>query len=92
MFYLPLSVVTELDVVAVRPSHQSHPLDLLQRKRLDAPRADQSYPSDTEAIGEGQMSSVGIELPAGDFVLDRAIVVLEARVAFLAWHLRATVA
>src|SRR5262249_448287 len=43
------------------------------------------------AIREGQVLAVGVELPTGDLVFDRAAVVREARVALVARALRLAV-
>src|SRR5262249_14040168 len=79
-----LGLQDKLRVVAIGPAQESHPLDLLHGEGRDGPRAHQPHPPNATALGEGQVPPVGIQRPAGDLVLHRATVMLEAGIALLA--------
>ena len=79
----PVGLNAKLDVVAVCPSEQAHPLDLLDREGLDLLPlvSNQPHPPDATAIREGQVPAVGVQFPARLLVLHRAVIVLEAGIA-----------
>ena len=54
------------------------------REGLDLPGPDQLQRANAVPIGEGDMLPVRFQAPARRFVLNRAIILLEAGVAFLA--------
>ena len=81
----------KLHVVAIGTLHQSDALDLFERERFNGARPDQSERAHARAIGEGQTFAVRLQFPTRGFVLDTAIVFLEARVALLAWLFLAAV-
>ncbi len=80
------SLYPELTIIAIGPPHNPHPFDVLLREGGDllfrVPNETES--PDTAAIGEGDVSPIGLELPPGLLVLDRAVVMLEPGIALLA--------
>jgi hypothetical protein len=73
----------ELDVVAICPSDETYPFDLLDRKGGDGLFlvTDQLEPPNAAAIGEADVLAVLGEFPARRFVLDRSVVVLKLGIA-----------
>ncbi len=91
VLYLPVCLNGKLHIVAIRTLDQPHALDLLDGERFNAACADQAYTADTQAIREDEALAIWFQLPARSLVLHTAIVLLEARVALLAWFLRCAV-
>ena len=78
---------SELHIVAISTVDNPDPLDLLKREcsNLLLGIADQPQASHTTPIGEGDVLPIRRELPARLLVLNRAVLVLEPGIAFLAW-------
>src|SRR5262249_43736635 len=66
------------------------PLDPLDGKRREIPRADEPHLPNAAAIGEGEALAVRVQLPSRLLVLDRATIMLEAGVSLLPWSLLTT--
>lgn len=85
MFDPPLSLNRKLTVVAIRSFDKAHSLDLFKRKgsyRLLFV-AHQAQAPNATTIREGDVFAIRIRFPSRRFVLDRTVVVLKARIAFL---------
>ena len=87
MFNVPVSLDTELDIIAIGPLDNSHPFDLLDGKGFNVLLgiANQTHAANATAIGEGDVLAIGRELPACLLVLDTSVIVLKRGKAFLAW-------
>jgi len=81
----------ELGVGAIRPTQQPHALDLLTGEGGQIPRADEPYPPNATAVGEGEALALLVQLPPGLLVLHRAAVALVAGIALLSGSLLAAV-
>src|SRR5215467_11826905 len=86
-----LHLEDELGVGAICSAQQPHPLDLVHRKRREIPRPDEPHRPDATAIGEGEALALPVQLPSRLLVLDRATIMLVARIARLPWSLLAAV-
>ena len=77
---------SKLDVVAVRPPYNPHPLDLLDGERCNLLLlvADQPHGPDATAVREGEVLAVRLQLPARLLVLHAAVIMLEVGGALLA--------
>src|SRR5215472_11282199 len=82
----------KLHIIPIGPFHQPNPLDLALGEGFDAALlADQHAPANAHAISEGEMLAVRLQLPTRRFVLHRAVILLEARVALFAGFLLSTI-
>src|SRR6266446_8839768 len=86
---LPSRLHTELDEIAIGTPHDADPFDLLLWESFDLLFliADEPQTSNAAAVREGDVASIGTQLPARDFVLDGPIIVLKLGIALLAWLL-----
>src|SRR5947209_409684 len=77
----------ELHVVAIGTVDNAYSLDLLEREGFDllVLVSHQPQSPDATAVGEGEMTPIGVKLPARGFVFHRAVIVLKLRIALLAW-------
>ena len=95
MVHTPLCIHGKLTIVAIRTPDEPYPLDLLRGKVFNALPvvADQSQAANATAIGEADMLAIQLYLPAGLLILDRPIIMLKTRIAFLArrMHLAAII-
>src|SRR5260370_26503466 len=75
----------KLDIVAISPAQETHPLDLLDRESSDLLFlvAHKAKSPDATPIGENDVLAIGFQLPSGLFILDTSIVVLKLGIAFL---------
>jgi hypothetical protein len=83
MLDAPLHLEDELGIVAICPPEQSHPLDLLARKRRQLARADEPDSPNAAAVGEGEALPLSVQLPPRLLVLHRAATALEAGIPLL---------
>ncbi len=85
MLDLALGLDTELAIISICATEETNPFDLLDGEGFDVLPgiADQAEFPNTTAIGEGDMTSIWVELPSGLLILDASIVVLKLGVAFL---------
>ena len=86
MFHFALCLHTKLRVVAISPFHQTHTLDLLERKGCYTLFLvpDQSESANATTIREDDVLAVRIEFPTRLLVFHRAVIVLKAGIALLA--------
>jgi hypothetical protein len=89
MLDFALGIDTELAIVAICASDNANPLNLFDRECLDTliGIANELKTTNPAAIGEDDMASIIIELPARGFVLDAPVVMLEFGVSLLSWFL-----
>src|SRR2546421_7100483 len=85
MLYLALSLYRKLDIVAVGTMHKAYALDLLGGEGFHVLLgiAHQTQSPDATTIRERDVSAIGLKLPAGLLVLDGAVIMLKAGIAFL---------
>jgi hypothetical protein len=78
---------SELTEIPISTFDEAHALDLPRGKFLNALVfvADEAQASNLTTISEGDMFAARFQLPARLFVLDRAVIPLEARITLLAW-------
>jgi hypothetical protein len=79
-----LCIHHELRIVAIGPAHEAHPLDGTQGIGHEAVRPPEREGPQDQVIRQGQVAAQLIESPAARLVLNRATILLEAGVAFLA--------
>jgi hypothetical protein len=86
MFTLSFGLDAELSVVAISAAQEANSLDLLDWEGFDvlSAIADQAQSANAAAIGEGDVASIGVELPCRLFVLHTPIVMLKLGIALLA--------
>src|SRR5215469_13474881 len=89
---LPVCLDGNLDIIAVCPLYQANPFYLAEREGGKRARflaagvgSNQAQRANAHTIREGEMEAIRLQLPARGLVLDRAIIMLEPRIAFLAW-------
>src|SRR6266446_2367591 len=87
MLYLAPGLDAKLHIVAIGPIHNAYALDLLCGKGFNALLgiAHQTQSPDATAIGERDVFPVLFQLPSGLLVFDRAVIMLKAGIALLAW-------
>ena len=86
MLDLASSLNCELAVVAIGAAHDAHPLDLLGGESFDLLLLVPNKPegADGASVREGDVLAVWFQFPARLFILDGAVVMLEAGIALLA--------
>src|SRR5260370_41417624 len=93
MVYIALNFDTELAIEAIGTTDDTNPFDILHRKGLDVLFlvSNQAESANSAAIGEGDIFAIIIQLPSSLLVLNRAVIVLKLRIAFLPWLVLSTI-
>ena len=80
-------IEAKLDIVPVSPTHNAHPLNLLQLIKVQVTSSPQLKASCFKAIGEGDGSPIERELSTCGFVLNRTMCLMlqEAWKTLLSW-------
>ncbi len=81
---LALDLESELGIVAIRSADQTDPPDLLDGEGGEVSGANEPEGADPRPVGDGELLTIGCELPAGLLVLHTPVVMLELGIAFLA--------
>src|SRR2546425_574024 len=93
MFTLPLGLNAQLSIISIGAAHDADPLDLLDWESFDllSGIANQAEATNATAIGEGDVASIGVQLPSRLLVLDAPVIMLKLGITLLARFLVPTI-